>query len=117
MPTMSNIAEGFKRVNRQEKLHFYNIARGSSGEVRSLTYVLEDIDLAPDDVITDLREQCVKTGRLISGLMRSFQNDLPSPISQKMSDEVAIRVGHLSKRHIIRRLPLLDFRILKPILS
>jgi len=39
---MSNIAEGFERSHVQEKLQFYNVARSSSAEVRSLTYVIED---------------------------------------------------------------------------
>src|ERR1035441_1243253 len=39
---MSNIAEGFERQHLQEKLQFYNVAHGSNGEVRSLTYVIED---------------------------------------------------------------------------
>ena len=39
---MSNIAEGFERTHLQEKIQFYNIARGSAGEVRSLLYVISD---------------------------------------------------------------------------
>ena len=39
---MSNIAEGFERTHLQEKIQFYNVARGSTGEVRSLLYVVED---------------------------------------------------------------------------
>ncbi len=39
---MSNVAEGFERLHVSEKLQFYNVARGSSAEVRSLLYVVED---------------------------------------------------------------------------
>ena len=34
---MSNIAEGFERTHLQEKIQFYNVARGSAGEVRLFT--------------------------------------------------------------------------------
>ena len=39
---MSHVAEGFERLHVPEKLQFYNVARGSSAEVRSLLYVVED---------------------------------------------------------------------------
>jgi four helix bundle protein len=39
---MTNVAEGFERVHLPEKLQFYNVARGSTGEVRSLLYVVSD---------------------------------------------------------------------------
>ena len=72
--TMSNIAEGFERQHIQEKLQFYNVAHGSSGEVRSLLYVIEDNypSLTADAV--RLREQSVQTGKLITGLVRSTES-------------------------------------------
>src|SRR5437660_7716509 len=39
---MSNVAEGFERHHIAEKIQFYNVARGSSAEVRSLLYVIQD---------------------------------------------------------------------------
>src|SRR5215510_9067375 len=37
----NNIAEGYERGTTQETLTFLYISRGSSGETRSLTYLLE----------------------------------------------------------------------------
>src|SRR5215510_4975582 len=37
----NNVAEGFERGTTQETLTFLYISRGSSGETRSLTYLLE----------------------------------------------------------------------------
>ena len=71
---LSNIAEGFERANKQEKLQFFNIARASCGEVRSLTYVCEDVALLDSKSAQSLRERTVATGRLISGLLRSLRN-------------------------------------------
>ena len=39
----SNIAEGFERGPKEELLSFLYIARGSSGEVRSMLCLLEEI--------------------------------------------------------------------------
>src|ERR1051326_1712166 len=68
---MSNIAEGFERTHIQEKLQFYNTARGSIGEVRSLLYVVEDNFPGTARAAVTLRSQAVSVGQLVSGLIRS----------------------------------------------
>src|SRR6266568_9265334 len=68
--TMSNIAEGFERHHLQEKLQFYNVARGSNAEVRSLTYVIEDNYPTLSAQAVQLRDKSVVTGKLVSGLIR-----------------------------------------------
>lgn len=68
---MSNIAEGFERVHLQEKMQAYNIARGSSAEVRSLLYVIEDNYREMAARATALRLEIVAIGKLVSGLLRS----------------------------------------------
>lgn len=77
---MSNTAEGFERGHIQEKLQFYNVARGSTGEVRSLLYVIEDNYPACASTAVDLREQTVQTGKLISGLIQSTERRRPGKI-------------------------------------
>ncbi len=63
--------EGFERQGKQEKWHFYNIAKGSAGEVRSLTYVILDNNLAPCDAVLSLQSLASEVGAIIYGLMRS----------------------------------------------
>jgi four helix bundle protein len=72
--TMSNIAEGFERQHIQEKLQFYNVARGSSAEVRSLLYVIEDNypRLSAEAVV--MRGKAVATGKLVTGLIHSTES-------------------------------------------
>ena len=68
---MTNIAEGFERTGGPEKLHFYNIARASCGEVRSLLYVVEDNYPASAEKSVQLRNNTIQTGKLLSGLIAS----------------------------------------------
>ena len=70
---MSNIAEGFERHHLQEKLQFYNVARGSNAEVRSVTYVIEDNYPTLSAQAVQLRDKSVVTGKLVSGLIRSTE--------------------------------------------
>lgn len=70
---MTNIAEGFERSGTQEKLNFYNIARASAGETRSLLYVIEDNYPEAADQCDSLRQQTVAAGRKITGLITSFR--------------------------------------------
>jgi len=68
---MTNIAEGFERVHLPEKSQFYNVARSSCGEVRSLSYVLLDAGYVTADEHDQIQQTAIRTGKLVSGLLRS----------------------------------------------
>ena len=70
---MSNVAEGFERTHLPEKIQFYNIARGSTGEVRSLLYVISDNYPRSAPVAERLRSTAISVGKLVSGLLRSTE--------------------------------------------
>ncbi|HEY9174942.1 MAG TPA: four helix bundle protein [Verrucomicrobiae bacterium] len=71
---MSNIAEGFERTHMPEKLQFYNVAHGSCGEVRSLTYVIEDNYPTLAAASLGLRAKSVEAAKLLGGLIRSTES-------------------------------------------
>jgi four helix bundle protein len=68
---MTNVAEGFERLHLQEKIQFYNIARASCGEVRSLAYVMRDAGYISDAEHRQLKHHAIHSGSLITGLLRS----------------------------------------------
>lgn len=74
---MSNIAEGFERLHVPEKLQFYNVARSSTAEVRSLLYVVEDNFPTSALQANAMRDAVVSAGKLISGLIRSTERRKP----------------------------------------
>jgi four helix bundle protein len=72
---MSNIAEGFGRFSNREFVRFLEMSQGSSQEVRSISYVIQDqqyIDLAKIEI---LREQAEKAKSLTLGLIRYLKRD------------------------------------------
>jgi four helix bundle protein len=71
---MNNVAEGWESLHVAEKRQACNIARRSCGGVRSMNYPLLDnkfINIAEQE---KLQSQCVQTGKLISGLIRSLND-------------------------------------------
>lgn len=69
---MNNIAEGWESLHVAEKRQAYNIARRSCGEVRSMSYVLIDNKFIVQAEQDTLLSQCIQTGKLITGLIRSL---------------------------------------------
>jgi four helix bundle protein len=70
---MTNIAEGFERIHLAEKIQFYNVARASCGEVRSLVYVMADIGYASPEQQAQLQNVAIRTGKLLTGLIHSTE--------------------------------------------
>jgi len=69
---MTNLAEGFERTGSAEKLQFWNVARASAGEVRSLLYVVRDNRLALPENIAQAQHLAEEVGALTKALIHSF---------------------------------------------
>lgn len=70
---MSNLAEGYERTHKAEKIQFYKIAKASAGEVRSLSYVLKDRKMSLEDQVDRTGTLAHQVGALIQGLIRSLE--------------------------------------------
>ena len=76
---MNNLAEGWESLHVAEKIQFYNIACRSCGEVRSMSYVLVDHEYVSAPEHQDLYDRCVRSGKLVSGLIHSAERRKSSP--------------------------------------
>jgi four helix bundle protein len=74
---MSNIAEGFCRQTKREKINFCNFAKGSAGEVKNLYYVAEDLDYLSENDCIERRNTIQRLMNGISGFMHYLENDKP----------------------------------------
>jgi four helix bundle protein len=72
----NNIAEGFERGTNKELLTFLYISRGSSAEVRSLTYLLQRLPRFSNLVamVLDIRERATIISKQLTGWCNSLQN-------------------------------------------
>ena len=75
---MSHVAEGFERLHVPEKLQFDNVARGSSAAVHSLLYVVEDTYASLAARSASLRQEVIRVGTLLTGLIQPTQQPRPS---------------------------------------
>ncbi len=70
---MNNIAEGFERGSNKDFAKFLFIARGSSGEVRSMLYLALDQKYITDAQFKDAYGLCVRESQLCWGLIKHLQ--------------------------------------------
>lgn len=66
----ANIAEGFGRITKNDKLHFYTIAYGSLLEVKNFLYLAQKLQYIEKDTLSDLLRHSLICQRLINGSKR-----------------------------------------------
>jgi four helix bundle protein len=69
---MNNIAEGFERNSDKEFKHFLYIAKGSTGEVRSMLYLADELNYINAKKVTELLETSLEISRLLSGFIKTL---------------------------------------------
>ena len=67
---MNNIAEGFERNSNKDFIIFLRYAKGSCGEVRSMSYLAEDFSYIATEKAEELRNNCRKISSGIASLQR-----------------------------------------------
>lgn len=70
----SNIAEGFSRQGKKEKLQFYYMAKGSLTELQNQLLIARDVNYLPKEEFSKVISQTVDVGKLLGGLIKSLKN-------------------------------------------
>jgi four helix bundle protein len=71
---MNNIAEGFGRYSNKEFIRFLEISTASSIEVKSMVYILIDLEYINKEQANNLFEQEEKTRRKALALLKYLKN-------------------------------------------
>jgi len=74
---MNNIAEGFSRGSKREKMNFFNIAKASAGELKSMYYVADDLNYLSSDTALERRNTTQGLMNGIAGLIKYLKNHNP----------------------------------------
>ena len=66
----ANIVEGFRKRSKKDKLNFYNIAQGSSDELRYYVILTKDLGYLNDN--PEINSQIDEIGKMLTGLIESI---------------------------------------------
>ena len=83
---MNNIAEGFARRSDKEFIRFLDIAVSSTAEVKSITYLLEDVEYFPVNQSEIYRKQLDDIRNLILGTIRYIKSRPSSYVKEDESE-------------------------------
>ncbi|MCR9288225.1 MAG: four helix bundle protein [Bacteroidetes bacterium] len=73
---MNNIAEGFARFSKKEFIRFLDISQSSGAEVKSMIYVLEDLEYFDTSTINELHQKVDEARNLTLGLLKYLNGKL-----------------------------------------
>lgn len=76
---MNNIAEGFERQNSKEFIRFLYIARGSCGEVRSMSYLAFRLKYFSQSNFKEVYQKSTEISKMLYGLIKAVSIKQKSP--------------------------------------
>lgn len=70
----SNIAEGFGRRTTADRVHFYDMARGSLHETQAQLLIAKDVGFLSEGLYTGLDEMGTECHKLLTGLINKTKS-------------------------------------------
>ncbi len=71
----SNIAEGFSRQGKKEKIQFYYIAQGSNIEIQNQLLIVRDIGYIKKDKFGQLADRSISVAKQLNALISSVKKN------------------------------------------
>ncbi|MCK9431890.1 MAG: four helix bundle protein [Candidatus Omnitrophica bacterium] len=74
----ANIAEGFKRRGKKDKINFYNISQGSLTELYNYMILGKDLDYIDRRIFEQIKPHFDQIGKMLNGLISTTELALHS---------------------------------------
>ena len=75
MSIEANIAEGYKKIGKTDKLRFLNISEGSLAECRNYIILSRDLEYINDSQYTQLYNAIEETSKLLTAYSKGIINN------------------------------------------
>ena len=76
LSSMNNIAEGFGRFGRKDFIRFLDISQSSALEVKSMLYVLSDLEYMTQEKIDEIRLKAEETRNLTLAFIKYLRRSI-----------------------------------------
>jgi four helix bundle protein len=83
LSSMNNIAEGFGRFGVKDSIKFYDISQSSTQEVKSMLYVLSDLQYLAAEQIREINLKAEETRNLTLAFIKYHRNSLAKKDSKR----------------------------------
>lgn len=87
---MNNIAEGFGRFGIKDSIKFYDVSQSSALEVKSMLYLLLDLEYLTEEQIKEIRLKTDETRNLTLAFIK-YQRTRLGKIVKKTQDEGQVK--------------------------
>ena len=83
---MNNIAEGFGRFGIKDSIKFYDVSQSSALEVKSMLYLLLDLEYLTEEQIKEIRLKTEETRNLTLAFIK-YQRTRLGKKAKKINDD------------------------------
>jgi four helix bundle protein len=91
----SNIAEGDERDSDKDSARFFEIAKGSLGELATQVEIAVDVGYLKADRAAALSRECLEIGKMLGGLIKARRRSVPKLMALLVGITIGVVATHL----------------------